>query len=505
MVDDSNEPTSDLTSPSSQPVGSDAILPTPKEPDPEPIAPVAPTPEVVKEPMINIEEMLGNSSTIVPSGSPSLIVPNHPTPSSADIKPKKKNMAGIIVGLMLFLGVVATGAYFVAKPDSLADTRSEAAKEKNAATLRNEEQQRLNKKAREEKEAEEEPVSETQKAINKCIHDGGSTNDCYSDAGVKKPTYNEQKALDAGYQLINKNEAGCRADGKFWCGDFCMDSQTKTCDQIRIDRGETINTGSVQCDDDGTAKDGVYRSGKNLNSDGTAANPESIGAIKDSSGKILSVLDQVNAQCAALKGKIDTSNTNNKTDIKISDIGFGKDKYICKEGVKGEGNIVYKGGQCTALNGKKFTGNEKGCFCGTVQVDTGSGHESYTSTCGCDKDEPASELTSNSVIEPTPTTATTTSPICTNIKVYKEAVQITPSTLLPSDDVTIAVVGTGNPTQARFRVNGEQITGDTDADPNWTISTTKNTSGEYFVSYTIPIGVTSFLFEGETFAAGEWH
>ena len=77
MVDDNNEATSDLTSPSSQPVGSDAILPTPKEPDPEPIAPVTPTPEVVKEPMINVEEMLGNSSTIIPSDSPSLVVPSH--------------------------------------------------------------------------------------------------------------------------------------------------------------------------------------------------------------------------------------------------------------------------------------------------------------------------------------------------------------------------------------------------------------------------------------------
>lgn len=100
---------------------------------------------------------------------------------------------------------------------------------------------------------------------------------------------------------------------------------------------------------------------------------------------------------------------------------------------------------------------------------------------------------------------TSPSPICTNIKVYKANVQITPSTLLSGDVVTIAVVGTGDPTKARFRVNGEQITADTDNDPNWTISTTKNASGEYEVSYTIPTGVTSFLFEGETFAQGAWH
>ena len=166
-------------------------------------------------------------------------------------------------------------------------------------------------------------------------------------------------------------------------------------------------------------------------------------------------------------------------------------KYICKVGTVG---------QCTENNGKVFTGS-LGCFCGTVQIDTNTGHESYTSTCGCNKEE-KEELASVSLPTPTPDT---TSPICTNIKVYKGTVQVTPSTLLAGDAVTIAVVGTGNPTQARFRVNGAQITGDTDADPNWTISTTKNTSGEYFVSYTIPTGVTSFLFEGETFAAGAWH
>ena len=104
---------------------------------------------------------------------------------------------------------------------------------------------------------------------------------------------------------------------------------------------------------------------------------------------------------------------------------------------------------------------------------------------------------------PTPTSPPV--PICTNIKVYKNAVQVAPSTLLPEDTVTIAVLGTGNPTQARFRINGAQIAGDTDTDPNWTTTTTKNASNEYYVSYTIPTGVTTFLFEGETFAAGAWH
>jgi len=462
MVDDSNEPTKDLTTPSSQPVVSDAVLPTPKEPLPEP--------------MIRVEEMLGNSSTIIPSDSPSLVVPNHPTPSSADIKPKKKNMAGIIVGLILFLGVVATGAYFVAKPESLADTRSEAAKQKNAATLRNEAQQKINKDARDAKEAkqqeeEKQPLNDYEK--------------CRLESGTAKcnelfPQYKEIPGMSDKKEV--PAEDGKCPPGSYTCGGgasmFCSTDQTKTCNQLIAERNPdaTVQIGVVKCVQDKN-KFWVADPLMEYNS-----NPTGVGS---KNGK--SVLSQVNEQCynQMSKGGFATSGTTKK--------------YICKVGVKN-----YTGGQCTENNGKVFTGS-LGCFCGTVQVDTNAGHESYTSDCGCDKNEPASELTSASVLEPTPTTATTTSPICTNIKVYKGTEQVTPSTLLPEDAVTIAVVGTGNPTQARFRVNGAQITGDTDADPNWTISTTKNTSGEYFVSYTIPIGVTSFLFEGETFAAGEWH
>ena len=480
MADDSNEQTNDLVSPSSQPVGSSAVLATPKEPDPEPIAPVASIPEVVKEPMINVEEMLGNSSTIVPTSSPSLVVPNQTSPPPAYVKPKKKNMAGIIVGLMLFLGVVATGAYFVAKPESLADLRSLAScvtKEdcKTAKDLQ-EFYQGKNKEARERKEAEE-PKEEKQPLndYEKCRLESGTAkcNELF-------PQYKEIPGMSDKKEV--PAEDGKCPPGSYTCGGgasmFCSTDQTKTCNQLIAERNPdaTVQIGVVKCVQDKN-KFWVADPLMEYNS-----NPTGVGS---KNGK--SVLSQVNEQCynQMSKGGFATSGTTKK--------------YICKVGVKN-----YTGGQCTENNGKVFTGS-LGCFCGTVQVDTNAGHESYTSDCGCDKNEPASELTSASVLEPTPTTATTTSPICTNIKVYKGTEQVTPSTLLPEDAVTIAVVGTGNPTQARFRVNGAQITGDTDADPNWTISTTKNTSGEYFVSYTIPIGVTSFLFEGETFAAGEWH
>lgn len=472
MVDDNNETTIDATIPSSVPIGNDAVVPIPLEPHPEPIVPTPSTIEAIKESTINVDEILGNSSTIVQANSPSEKMTSHTMPSSADIKPKKKNLAGIIVGLILFLGIVATGAYFVSKPDSLADTRSEAAKEKNAATLRNEEQQRLNKEAREKREAEEPKEEKELSCFDKCRKESG-TEACNNECGTNVIPGMPKK------EEVAPNPGGSCPAGSFTCGSgkdfFCSTDPNKTCNQLIAERNPDATTqiGVVKC----VLENGFWVADPLMEYN---ANPTGVGA-KD--GK--SVKSQVNEQCynQMKNGGFATAGTTKK--------------YICKEGVKN-----YSGGQCTENNGKVFTGN-LGCFCGTVQVDTSTGHESYTSTCGCDKDESASELTSNSVIEPTPTTATT-SPICTNIKVYKEAVQITPSTLLPGDDVTIAVVGTGNPTQARFRINGEQITGDTDADPNWTISTAQNASGEYYIPYTIPTGVTSFLFEGETFALGAW-
>lgn len=413
------------------------VLPIPKEPDPEPIA--------------RVEEMLGNSSTIIPTNSPSLVVPNQTSESPVEIKPKKKNMAGIIIGLILFLGVVATGAYFIAKPESLADFRSlatQSAKNLSGKQLDN---------------------------YNDCLKESGREN-CNRQFDVTNPVL--PKGEDYEPPIDKSTPAGTCPPGYIVCGSgssaFCG-SEDKTCNEQLAERNPdaTVQTGVVKCKQD---SDGVWGADPAMNYSPISIGPNAVG-VKDGKSVLTQVTEQCKKQMAV--GGFATSGTTKK--------------YICKVGVKN-----YTSGQCTENNGKVFTGN-LGCFCGTVQVDTNTGHESYTSTCGCNKNE-STTVTD----EPTPTTPTT-SPICTNIKVYKGTVQVTPSTLLPGDAVTIAVVGTGNPTQARFRVNGVQIAGDTDTDPNWTISTTKNTSGEYFVSYTIPTGVTSFLFEGETFAQGAWH
>ena len=69
----------------------------------------------------------------------------------------------------------------------------------------------------------------------------------------------------------------------------------------------------------------------------------------------------------------------------------------------------------------------------------------------------------------TPTTGTT--PVCQNIKIYKERVVLVTdlSSLRAGDDVVLAVKGNLNPTKAHFRVNGG----------TWTETTFKNGSGEF--------------------------
>jgi hypothetical protein len=78
------------------------------------------------------------------------------------------------------------------------------------------------------------------------------------------------------------------------------------------------------------------------------------------------------------------------------------------------------------------------------------------------------------------------------------------TTLRPGDEVVLAVKGNLAPTKAHFRVNGQQIPGDTDSEAGWTVTTTKNASDEWTLPYTIPEGVTDFQFEGEVFTNGAY-
>lgn len=94
---------------------------------------------------------------------------------------------------------------------------------------------------------------------------------------------------------------------------------------------------------------------------------------------------------------------------------------------------------------------------------------------------------------PVPTTPVTT-PICQNIKIYKDSVQVTPSTLIAGNSVVLAVKGSLTPTNARFRVNGGA----------WQETATKNASDEFTLTYVVPSDVVAFVIEAEVFTQGAW-
>ncbi|GEM_PF-669941 len=121
--------------------------------------------------------------------------------------------------------------------------------------------------------------------------------------------------------------------------------------------------------------------------------------------------------------------------------------------------------------------NQQGCY----PSNSGGGDDDDS---GDDDDTP-----------PNPTPTTGTSPVCQNIKIYKNGTQVTDlSTLNAGDEVVLAVKGNLAPTKAHFRVNGGA----------WTETTTKNASNEFTLSYTIPTGVPDFVIEGEVFTNGAW-
>ena len=94
----------------------------------------------------------------------------------------------------------------------------------------------------------------------------------------------------------------------------------------------------------------------------------------------------------------------------------------------------------------------------------------------------------------TPTVTPTPLPgQCSRIRVYKDDVSVDPNTLSVGDFVQIAVAGT-NAEMGRIRINGGA----------WGETGVKNGHDEYFISYTVPSGVTSFTVEAEIFSNNEW-
>lgn len=157
--------------------------------------------------------------------------------------------------------------------------------------------------------------------------------------------------------------ADCAKTGGSWCSSvdakgqayaFCgQTSETKNCNTLASEKGYIIQLGIVKCVQ---GDDGKYHADLSVNY-ATAADRYA-----------------VEAQCYAQK--------------------MGSGAYICPVGT----SVA-----CTDKNGKPFNGN-LGCFCGVVQIDTGTGHTSYKSSCGCDKNE------TTTVNNPSPSPSTPTTP-----------------------------------------------------------------------------------------------
>jgi hypothetical protein len=84
------------------------------------------------------------------------------------------------------------------------------------------------------------------------------------------------------------------------------------------------------------------------------------------------------------------------------------------------------------------------------------------------------------------------------MKFYKNGALLSDAdlaTLHSGDIITFALTPSGIATKAHFRVNGG----------SWIETTTKNSSGEFILDWTIPSGVSTFTIDGELFDGTNWY
>lgn len=182
----------------------------------------------------------------------------------------------------------------------------------------------------------------------------------------------------------------CQKIGGFWCEvtdangknhSFCG-SNSKACYQSAIDKGITMSIGKVECDCKEYSGEGVNKTCVKWG--GTDAIIKLIDDNKTTSDDTKNLNKSlIETQCNTHGGSF---------------TGAGdKEMWICPKGT----TVA-----CTNLNGKRFYGNPTGCFCGVIQIDTGSGHTSYSSTCGCDEPSPNPSIAVSPSPSPSVTTAT---------------------------------------------------------------------------------------------------
>lgn len=202
----------------------------------------------------------------------------------------------------------------------------------------------------------------------------------------------------------------CRAVGGEWCANvvdtsgnshsFCG-SKGKACYQSAIDQGYTIQIGKVEC---AKAPNGLWLP--------TQETLNSITGANTSNETKLEQINLVKNQCIEQAGSF--TSLGNK-EMWICPVGT---TVACTENVQGA---------------KRFYGNPANGFCGVIQVDTGTGHTSYSSTESCNEPEETPNPT------PTPSVPVVSTLMCSNLT-------RTPTTTpVIGDKVTFTCVGASVP------------------------------------------------------------
>lgn len=167
--------------------------------------------------------------------------------------------------------------------------------------------------------------------------------------------------------------------------------------------------------------------------------------------------------------------------------GSGEGGYRCIVG-QGRDYPYIAGTQCVLGNSIQNLGNSNpppSCFCGTIQIDGGAYHGTYTSTCACgNNDNPTTPPA------PTPTAPPVISAYCQDIKAYSTSGGEVPltttqlSALKPGDKVNLCAQGQktgGYFDKIRWTINGVL-----QAEENVTDRVGQTTEGRFCKEYTIP-------------------
>jgi hypothetical protein len=479
------------------PMGSDAAnAGFPQEPTPSPVTeqsnslkfvtvpenseqpelkPVSETEQIQNAGMV-LDTILGTPSAPPPPPPKSTPNPQQPTfpigTNQPKNPPKKKNFTPLVVGLLLLLGAVAAGVYFIAKPASIADLRGQAA------------------------------VAEPCKICNAskhCVNSGltppecsHSADECSSDAGcggidTPKPTLKPpptRTPTPIGAYHLNYNTSPCTCiAGAAPTGDVfgTFDGPTACAAQIsacNAYKSSSCQTGGHTCVPDN------WSCAQNVADTCPSGLKCGIGC---SAAECILDPNTGGSDCPAPKLCVNSKCVNVEGNGKPIPCTFNENS--CAQ-LYGQDAVVHEGGGNSCVNDQRciYTNVE----CKIPQPTTAPNSTTTYTWCFLyeTKDCKPENCSPNPTNTPVPPEGQ-----CANIKIYKDGVQIDPTTLQPGDAVVLAVKGTENPTDAHFRVNGGTT---------WFKYTNVNNNGEFTYDFVIPQNVTDFTVEAEVLVNGIW-